>query len=66
MAVDLGEERDCKPPEGVWEKARETWKRELVSLPKDIPSADRKILTRDGRFFRVTGTLDATFGFTTL
>ena len=44
VEVDLTEEKDYKPPEGVLEKTREAWKRELTSLLKDIPSTDRKIL----------------------
>lgn len=35
---------DYSPLEGAWEEARETWKRELISLLKDSPSADRKVL----------------------
>lgn len=44
VEVDLEEERDLKPPRGVWEKAREIWKGELISLLKDSPSTDRKFL----------------------
>jgi hypothetical protein len=42
--ADLEEERDYKFLEVDWEKARETWKRELINLLKDSPSTDRKVL----------------------
>jgi len=44
VEVDLEEERDRELPQGVWEKARETWKRELLSLLEDNPLTDPKIL----------------------
>jgi len=44
IEANLEEELDCRPVERALENARETWRRELISLLKDSPSTDRKIL----------------------
>jgi len=44
VEVNLTEERGHKPPGGAWKRARETWERELISLLKNVPSTDSKIL----------------------
>ena len=58
--ADLDEEQDYKQPIAVdWEKARKIWKGKLISLLKDSPSMDRKVLRwkvtqsyYDGEFLR--------------
>lgn len=56
VGVDLSERKDNEPPETVQE--REIWRRELISILKDSPSKDRKILRwRVVQSYRHPGTI---------
>lgn len=42
--VDADLDQGSEPHDSEWEEAREGWKRELISLLKECPSTDRKVL----------------------
>ena len=42
--VDASLEEENEPHDSDWEETREGWKRDLISILKDSPSKDRKVL----------------------